>query len=145
MVRSSMDFWGHFSYIGSPPSTNLVPLDDGFQMKTFEEYEDENLSDEARIESDDKQRSDAWTQKKLMQALVEFKSFLVLSELLEKQMEARIHEMLVMPQGHDDMVRRTYSAGEIAGIKIALNLPRLLIDGAQATLDLLNAKEKDNG
>src|SRR5882672_2583806 len=104
----------------------------------------------AEDDSPEKQFSEAVSQKRQMLELIEHDSFKVLVKLLDAQIEMRIHTMLVMPNGMDDAVRRIYASGEIAGLKIALNFPQLVIEGAQGTIDLIKAsiavkEESKNG
>lgn len=79
---------------------------------------------------------EAYKNKEMMQDLLAFPAFIYVCELLQKQIDARIHEILGMPSSRDDEVKRTYSSGEIAGIKIALNFPKLLLEGAQGSIEL---------
>lgn len=97
--------------------------------------------EEERVDSAEKQYSDAVSLKRSMNNLLENEDFKTMTKILNSQIEQRIHEMLVMPDGMDGMVKRTYSSGEIAGMKIALNLPQILIEGAQSTIDITKTKE----
>ena len=112
-------------------------------MGVFEDEGEGELMypNEDREEKKEKQYSDAFIQKRKMADLLEYTPFLLFKELLEKQIEYRLRELLVMPTGSDDVIRRTYSCGEVAGMKIALAFPSVLIDGAQATIDMQKAYE----
>ena len=92
---------------------------------------------EERVDSAEKQYSDAVSQKRKMTELLEDENFKFFISLLQAQTDKRIHEMLVMPTGMDDAVRRIYSNGEVAGLKIAINFPQILIDGSQGTIDMI--------
>ena len=93
--------------------------------------------EEVKDGSNEKQLSEAISQKRQMTELLEDKNFKTYVAILQAQIDGRIHQMLVMPEGMDDAVKRIYAAGEIAGFKVALNLPQLMIDGAQGTIDIL--------
>lgn len=115
-------------------------------------YEEENeyfSPLEANDETRAKQLEDAVQLKRSMKELLENKAFKVMQEKLDEQVELRIRSMLVMPEGADDVVKRTYSCGEIAGMKIARDFAQIQLDGAQGTIEFLQAqvatKEEENG
>lgn len=95
-------------------------------------------------DSQEKEFSEAISQKRKMNDLLENENFKFFSKILNSQIEQRIHNMLVMPEGMDDAVKRIYSSGEIAGMKIALNLPQILIETSQGTIDMIKTNEGRN-
>lgn len=86
---------------------------------------------------------EARNQKEMMLNLVNFAPYKYVVELLQKQIDARIHEILGMPMSRDDEVKRTYSSGEIAGIKIAMEFPKILLEGAIETIELEKRNENE--
>lgn len=98
---------------------------------------------EDHVEDPDTQYEKAFTQKKRMQELLENPAFILFTELLQKQVDYRVTQLLLMPDGMDDMVRRTYSSGEVAGIKIALAFPKILIETATETMAIINYNRKE--
>lgn len=88
----------------------------------------------------------AHEQKRKMKDLLDYSSFQFYVAELEEQIDKRLNEVLVMPRGADDVIQRTYMSGEIAGIKLALNLPQVLIEYAQESIDSARVKEEnENG
>ena len=86
----------------------------------------------------DTQLSKAHSSKRMLEELIEDKNFKHLLELVEAQIKAREHEILVMPGGLDDVIKRIYSSGEVAGMKIVINLPEILIGTLKENIELLN-------
>lgn len=95
----------------------------------MDEHEDVSL---------DKQLSDAHSSKRMLEELIEDKNFKHLVELVGGQIKAREHEVLVMPGGLDDVIKRIYSSGEIAGMKIVVNLPEVIAGTLKETIELIN-------
>ena len=73
--------------------------------------------------------------KAMMNNMLENSYFQHYAEELKKQYEERLPQLFQMPVSADDVVARTYVAGELAGLKIAIDLPAVLIDFAQASID----------
>ena len=109
------------------------------------ESEDETDSEDA-IVPEEKQLQEALIQKGKMKKLLDDPSFLLLREMVENQITRRVRsEIMPMPMGADDVVKRTYSSGEIAGMQMVLDLPQMLFDSAQSTIDLINRNIENNG
>jgi hypothetical protein len=94
-------------------------------------------------DSYEKQLSEAISQKRLLQGLIEHSAFKFYVTLLEKQIEKRIHHMLIMPSGMDEMIQKNYASGEIAGLKIAANFPQVMIETLQGTIDMMKFNENE--
>lgn len=105
------------------------------------------MDDEFQDESLDSQLSEALSQKKKLEALGENEEFKYFKKLIETQIEMRVHQSLMMPNGLDDVVKRIYSSGEIAGMKVAINLPKVIVDGLNGSIKFIKAqmeqKEKE--
>jgi len=111
-------------------------------MSNTEGFEDMSPpKGEDAIEGNEVQYEKALSQKKKMEELQEISSFIFFKELLEKQIEYRIRKMLIMPEGTDDVVKRTYSCGEIAGMKMALDYPGVLISLAEDVMRLTRKRD----
>jgi hypothetical protein len=85
----------------------------------------------------------AYKQKEMMQKLISSEEYQYMKGVLEKQVDYRIRELLVMPQSEGDVVRKTYSSGEIAGIKLALDFPEALLEGATETINMMKRNEEE--
>lgn len=100
-------------------------------MDEDEEFQEENL---------DAQLSEALSQKKKLEDLSENENFKVFKKLIEAQIEMRTHQAFIMPNGLDDVVKRIYSSGEIAGMKVAINLPQVIVDGLSGSVKFIKAQ-----
>lgn len=96
------------------------------------------------IDSPEKQFSEAISQKRKMTELLENENFKFFAKLLETQIEMRIHSMLIIPNGMDELIQRNYSSGEIAGLKIALNFPQVMIETLEGNIEMLK-RGNENG
>lgn len=96
--------------------------------------------DDEQEESLDTQLSNALSEKKKLEELSENENFKVFKKLIEAQIEMRVHQSLMMPNGLDDVVKRIYSSGEIAGMKVAINLPRVIVDGLNGSVKFIKAQ-----
>lgn len=108
------------------------------------------MDENEEIDSYEKQYAEAVSQKQLMSGLVEHSAFKFFVKAVEAQIDKRLHLLLVPPSGADDVVQKTYSAGEIAGMKVAINLPQIMIETAQGTIDMIKVNNerkegKENG
>lgn len=104
--------------------------------------------DDEQEESLDEQLSKALLEKRKFEELLENEDFKYFKNLVEKQVEMRVHQSLIMPNGVDDVVKRIYASGEIAGLKIAINFPQVMMDGMNGSVKFIKAqmeqKEKGN-
>lgn len=94
------------------------------------EHEREKLLGEARL------------QKAAMVRLLEDRNFKMYVEHLQKQIDRRLIQVLQMPLSADDIIQKTYCMGEMAGMKIALDLPQVLIVYAQTSIDSARVQEE---
>lgn len=116
-------------------------------MSNVTGWEDESgPQGEDAVFTEERQLEDALVQRTKMRRLMEEESFLLLREMVENQITRRVRsEIMPMPMGTDDVVKRTYSAGEIAGMQMVLDMPQMLYDSAQGTIDLINRNRENNG
>jgi uncharacterized protein (DUF302 family) len=85
----------------------------------------------------------AHEQKRAMQKLMETSEYQILQNYLKSQFEQLTVIVMSMPSGADDVVKNTYSAGQAAGLKIALDGPSLLIEYAQSSIDSARKEEEE--
>lgn len=106
-------------------------------MKPDIESKEEAVNEELRL---------ALQHKEMMLNLLSFKPFVETCKLLQIQIDKRMHEILTMPMTQDDLVKKTYASGEIAGLKIAINFPQTLLDGAISEIEFEKKREEmENG
>lgn len=91
----------------------------------------------------DKMLAQAHEQKRMMNDLKELRSYQAYKEYLQNQYDQLVRLVLSVPMGQDDLIKNAYSAGQAAGIKIALDTPEMLINFAQTSIDLARAEEED--
>lgn len=83
--------------------------------------------------------------KDAMDFLVKSPQFAIFREHLQQQFDLRIAQVLQMPMSADDLIKRTYVAGEIATFRVILNTPELLIEGAKEMIESARVyEEHDN-
>lgn len=82
-------------------------------------------------------------QKSSMVRLLDSTDWKTLASELQAQIDRRFLEMLTMPLGADDVIKKTYIAGELAGLKVALDYPQVLIDYAQSSIDSARIQEEN--
>lgn len=90
----------------------------------------------------------ATKQKSQMVRLLDSPDWKAYAKLLQVQIDRRLVELLSMPKSGDDIVAKTYTMGELAGIKLALDYPQVLIGYAEANIELevfRQNQEKENG
>src|SRR5688572_32298715 len=104
-------------------------------MTNDREPYDEELTEAARIENE-KAFNEAVEQKRMMLELKENPSFQKLMEKLKTQLERRYSALVGFPSNIDKIVQNTYTSGEIAGIKLALEMADTLITYSQAVIDM---------
>lgn len=97
------------------------------------EFEREKLLSQARF------------QKSSMVRLLENRDFQMYVVELQKQIDQRLNELLTQPKGADDLVQKTYNTGEMAGLKLAVDLPKVLVEYAQTSIDSARIREENNG
>lgn len=67
-----------------------------------------------------------------------------LEKQLDDQIKLRYNEVVLKPlDSINDATRVEFMKGEIAGLRLALELPAKIIEGARGTLDLLNVDTGD--
>lgn len=89
--------------------------------------------------------SNAIERKRLFKELKENPGFALFCKELETQLKRRFSDLVGFPQNLDKIVQNTYTSGEIAGIKLALEFVDSLIEFAQATIDMEKAiQEREN-
>lgn len=90
--------------------------------------------------------SEARLQKSAMVRLLDTTEWKTYSSGLQEQIDRRVVELLTMPMGADDVIKKTYTTGELAGIKLALAYPQVLIEYAQSSIDSERVREeRENG
>lgn len=64
-----------------------------------------------------------------------------LRQVMENQVGTRIGTLvLTAPEGLDDMVRKAYATGEVAGLKLAMDLPQASLDTIDEDLEQETAR-----
>lgn len=87
--------------------------------------------------------SEARLQKTAMVRLLDTPEWKTYAGELQKQTNRRLVELLAMPLGADDVIKKTYTTGELAGIKLALEYPQVLIEYAQSSIDSERVREEN--
>lgn len=89
-----------------------------------------------------KEESEIYKMRDAMKALLANEYYQMVVEKINAQIDARIHETLVMPVSQDDLVKKTYAMGEIAGLKIAINYPKIALEGIETHIQMSKMKEQ---
>lgn len=87
----------------------------------------------------EKQRAKASSLKSDMKALLNNESYKFIQQKVQQQIDARMHSVLEMPASQDEVVKRTYQAGEIAGMKIVQNFAAIMLEEAENALAMTRA------
>ena len=80
--------------------------------------------------------------KNAMEVLISNTSFQFFCELLQEQYDLRLKQVLQMPESADDIIKRTYVAGEIATFRVVINMPQLLLEGAKGMIESAHVYEE---
>lgn len=80
--------------------------------------------------------------KDAMDFLVKTPQFAIFMQHLQGQYDLRIAQVLQMPMNADDIIKRTYVAGEIATFRVIINTPELLIEGAKEMIESARVYEE---
>jgi len=92
-------------------------------------------------EDDVESKLSARDQKKALEALLASRGWSILSGILNSQVQTRCDAIILTPlEKRVAVFQQEYAKGEVAGIKLAVNLPQMLLD---ATLEDI-AQEVDN-
>lgn len=98
--------------------------------------EEQTNSEELQKEEDPRvQLNEARSVIEKMRRLLNNGDYRYVQVIVQNQINARMHRMLVRPEGVDDVQRKVYDAGELAGLKIAANFAQILLEGAQGTVE----------
>lgn len=83
--------------------------------------------------------------KHLMNELKDFEPFQEYVKRLKAQIEQRRSVVFAFPSnGLDNVVQNLYTSGEVAGLQLAIDLPDVMLDYAQLTIDGQDAKDEAN-
>ena len=87
---------------------------------------------------------DAQEQLAQLQGLLKLASWHTLHALAQQQLTTRIDAVILNPaSGADGVYAQEYMKGEIAGIKLFLQMPQLLIDQLQSDIDQMKGEENE--
>lgn len=85
-------------------------------------------------------------QKGQMARLLETEGWQTYSNLVQTQIDTRIFELLSEPNSSDDVVKKTYNTGVLAGLKMAQAYPKILMDMMQENINVEKFREEqENG
>lgn len=87
-------------------------------------------------------RNEATRQRALMGSLIDDPSFVYFKEQMQAQIDNRLRELLMIPRSVDDMIQKAYNMGEMAGIKLAIDFPEVLVEYAKSSLESINRSEE---
>ena len=83
--------------------------------------------------------------KDAMEFLIKTPQFALFRQHLQEQYDLRIMQVLQMPTNADDVIQRTYVAGEISTFRVIIGLPELYIEGAKEMIESARVyQEHDN-
>lgn len=99
----------------------------------------EDLDDSIR-----KDLREAVSRKEKMEILLASSEYRAMVKLLEQQVALLTRQVLEMPTSQDDLVKKAYSSGQIAGLKIAIDFPSITIEDAQAAIDVAKKLEEED-
>ena len=80
--------------------------------------------------------------KDAMEFLIKTPQFALFREHLQEQFDLRLKQVLQMPMSADDVIKRTYVAGEIATFRVVINMPELFIEGAKNMIESARVYEE---
>lgn len=103
-----------------------APIGDGREQPNGEELQKE---EDPRV-----QLNEARSAIEKMKRLLSNNDYRYVQAVIQNQIDARMHRILVRPEGVDDVQRKVYDSGELAGLKIASNFAQILLEGAQGTV-----------
>ena len=101
------------------------------------------MRDEDAIDIEDydaeveKQLARGIAQKTAMKSLIANESYQLIVRRIQKQIDDRMHAVLEMPASQDEVVKRTYQAGEIAGMKIVQNFAEIMLEEAETAIAMM--------
>ena len=91
----------------------------------------------------EEERASALRLKRQMEEMMATDGWKTLVETASKQCVNRQNEILLKPT--EKPYEQEYLKGEIAGIRTLVDIPKVLVESAKATIDLANAKLGDSG
>lgn len=107
---------------------------------------DEKAQEEiiAQIEADDAERlQNAVELKRKMLDLKESEGFKTFVIEMQKQIERRSEALFAFPSGGlDTVVSNVYTSGEVAGLRMSIQFPDILLSFAQQDIDMQKIKDE---
>lgn len=89
--------------------------------------------------------SEARLAKTFMLSLIEQPAFKYYVQELQAQFDRRQKAVLQLPMGVDQIIQQQCTLGEMAGIQLAIDLPNILREYAQAAIESANIKQEEKG
>lgn len=89
--------------------------------------------------------SEARLAKTFMLSLIEQPAFKYYVQELQTQFNRRQKAVLQLPMGVDQIIQQQCTLGEMAGIQLAIDLPNILREYAQAAIESANIKQEEKG
>jgi hypothetical protein len=96
----------------------------------------------------EEQQTEALLQKEHLQALLLSPGWHILQAVFKTQIEARTNRVMLQPLGDDTgyttVYQQEFYKGEAAGIRLVLELPKIMLESAEAIVDQTEKVENDD-